>query len=461
MSISQEQIILAALCRDKSFTTLAAPFLKSDYFTEVADNTVYEAINAYIATYDALPSEAALLYEVTKGEIPPDKKTELEGYVTDLYKMDLPTAEWLKDHAEKFCREKAAYNAIMTSIAIYNGDEKKLKPEIIPDMLRDAVNITFDVSIGHDWFEDAAARYEYYTNPIARVPFQLDVFNRITGGGVPRKTLNIVAAGINAGKTGFMCNLAAGYVKAGYNVLYITLEMAEEEISRRIDANLLNIPMDRLPKIGKTEFLNQIDYIKQKGYGKLILKQYEAGIGHSGHFRHIIRELKAKRGLDIDVMFVDYLGICASALISHGKSNSYEYQKFIAQELRNIGITYDMVVWTGVQFNRQGARSTDNSMEDVADSHGVPATADFMVALTRTDELDEMNQVMCKQIKSRYGDKSELLRFVLGVNQARQQYYDVENPALSKLKATESRRVEADASSIPTGGTAARFANLL
>lgn len=461
MSISQEQIILAALCRDKSFTTLAAPFLKPDYFTDEADNTVYEAINAYIATYDALPSEAALLYEATKGEIPPEKKAELEAYVAALYKMDLPTDEWLKDHAEKFCREKAAYNAIMTSIAIYNGDEKKLKPEIIPDMLRDAVNITFDVSIGHDWLEDAAARYEYYTNPIARIPFQLDVFNRVTGGGVPRKTLNIVAAGVNAGKTGFMCNLAAGYVKAGYNVLYITLEMAEEEISRRIDANLLNVPMDRLPKIGKTEFLNQIDYIKQKGYGKLILKQYEAGIGHSGHFRHILRELKAKRGLDIDVMFVDYLGICASALISHGKSNSYEYQKFIAQELRNIGITHDIVVWTGVQFNRQGMRSSDASMDDVADSVGVPQTADYMVSLTRTDELDEMNQVMCKQIKSRYGDKSELLRFVLGVNQARQQYYDVENPALSKLKATESRRVEADASSTPKGGTAARFANLL
>lgn len=461
MSISQEQIILAALCRDKSFTTLAAPFLKSDYFTEVADNTVYEAINAYIATYDALPSEAALLYEVTKGEIPPEKKAELEGYVAVLYKMDLPTAEWLKDHAEKFCREKAAYNAIMTSIAIYNGDEKKLKPEIIPDMLRDAVNITFDVSIGHDWLEDAAARYEYYTNPIARIPFQLDVFNRVTGGGIPRKTLNVVAAGVNAGKTGFMCNLAAGYVKAGYNVLYITLEMAEEEISRRIDANLLNVPMDRLPKIGKTEFLNQIDYIKQKGYGKLILKQYEAGIGHSGHFRHIIRELKAKRNIDIDVMFVDYLGICASALISHGKSNSYEYQKFIAQELRNIGITHDIAVWTGVQFNRQGMKSTDASMDDVADSMGVPATADYMVSLTRTDELDEMNQVMCKQIKSRYGDKSELLRFVVGVNQARQQYYDVENPALSKLKATESRRVEADASDVPRGSTAARFANLL
>ena len=336
-----------------------------------------------------------------------------------------------------------------------------MKPEIIPDMLRDAVNITFDVSIGHDWLEDAAARYEYYTNPIARIPFQLDVFNRVTGGGIPRKTLNVVAAGVNAGKTGFMCNLAAGYVKAGYNVLYITLEMAEEEISRRIDANLLNVPMDRLPKIGKTEFLNQIDYIKQKGYGKLILKQYEAGIGHSGHFRHILRELKTKRNIDIDVMFVDYLGICASALISHGKSNSYEYQKFIAQELRNIGITHDIAVWTGVQFNRQGMKSTDASMDDVADSMGVPATADYMVSLTRTDELDEMNQVMCKQIKSRYGDKSELLRFVVGVNQARQQYYDVENPALSKLKATESRRVEADASDVPRGSTAARFANLL
>lgn len=460
--MNKEKIILGSLLRNPNFQSLALPFLKFDYFTDKIENTIIKVIALFVDKYNEAPSKSTLLYEATQGAMSDSDKAEIESYINELYQIDIPNDDWLKNEAELFCQEKAAYLAIMKAIDVYNGEEKKITPAMIPDLLRDAVNIAFDVKLGHDLMLDAENRYLYYTSPVAKVPFDLDILNLITDNGCTRKTLNIVLGGVNCGKTGFLCHLAAAYAKMGLNVLYVTLEMAEEEISKRMDANLMGLNVSDLKYLSKEKFMNKIKEIQSKGFGKVLVKQLESGVGHAGHIRHIMREADTKQGIKFDVVFVDYLGICASQKVAHGAVNTYSYQKYVAEELRNIGMAYDCVVWSGMQLNRQGMNSNDVTMTDIADSFAVAATSDFMLSIMRTEELDAVQKILCKQIKSRYGNKGDMLRFTIGVNQHTQQYYDVEQPNETRERIERASEVRENENVVmgQKTSTASRFAGM-
>lgn len=456
MSNSREVIILSALLKDGDYASKVVPFLKADYFQDNTERMVFETIIEYNNKYTVMPNKTALLYESThKNNITPEAESDISFLIDTLFEtsLDFQTSEWMLETTERFCQEKEAYNVISTAISIYNGEETKIPESAIPDMLREAVNITFDQTIGHDWLDDAEKRYDFYTDPVACIPFDIDVLNEISGGhGIPRKTLNVILAGVNCGKTGFMCHLAASYAKQGFNVVYFTLEMREELISKRIDANLLGVNMDDLVNMGREAYLGRINAIKQKTYGKIIVKEFPNGAAHAGHFNHVIKELKNKKGIKPDIIIVDYIGICASSRIGLSGVNSYTYLKHVSEELRALAVEHDAIMWSAVQLNRTGFDSTDVGMSDVADSFGIPATADFMVSLMRTEELDECSQVAMKQIKSRYGNKSDKLRFVLGCNQQTQTYYDVEQ-SMTPTQQNQESKVESMYASKPSTRT--------
>lgn len=460
--MEKEKIILAALLRNPDYFSLAMPFLKEEYFTDKIDSKLFRVIKNYWDKYECVPTTSALQYEALhEHEVAEEVRDEILSTISIIYAIEIPDKEWLKDESEKFCQEKASYNVIMQCIDIYSGDSKKKSPSIIPDMLRDAINIKFDIKIGHNWLRDAEARFDYYTNPVARIPFRLDTLNLITNNGVPRKTFNIVLGGVNCGKTGFLCSLAADYVQQGYNVLYVTFEMREEEIAKRIDANILGLPLGEMGSVSEEEFMNSIHKIRQKTFGQLVIQEFESGIGNSQSIAHVMRELKNRDDLSIDVIVVDYIGICGSFKVSHSSVNSYTYQKYVAEELRNLGFTFDCAVWAGMQQNRSGFNSNSPEMTDAADSFAVPATADFMLALSRTEELDEVNKVLCTQLKSRYANKSDLTRFCLGVNQELQQYYDVQNYQIGGLvQSQEDEKAVTATLKRKGGGTAEKFAGI-
>lgn len=365
-----EIIILSSLIKKTEYRDAVLPFLKSEYFLDSTERCVYNVMLGYFNKYNCMPTHTALVYEATHDKnLPDDAEMRIRQLIDGIYNLsDNHDIKWLIDTTEEFCRHKAMYNVIMKSVEIYEGEEKKIPETAIPDMMREAVNITFDTAIGHDWLDDAAKRYEFYNNPESTIPFDINVLNEITGGkGIPRKTLNVLLAGVNAGKTGMMCYLAGSYAKQGYNVLYITLEMREEMISKRIDANVFNIPLDEITSIPKETFLTKVEQAKQKGYGKIIIKEYPTGTAHSGHFNYLIKDLKQKRGIDVDVVFVDYIGICASSRIGMAGTNSYTYLKSVSEELRGLAMEHNVVLWTAIQLNRGGFTSTDVDMTDVAD----------------------------------------------------------------------------------------------
>lgn len=459
MTATTETIILSSLVRQEEYADAVLPFLKKEYFLDSSERIVFEAILEYHNKYGCMPTPTALAYEATNNKrLPEQAETQIRSIVDTIYSIKTEQdMKWLIDKTEEFCQHKAMYNVIMTAVEIYEGEEKKIPETAIPDMMRDAVNITFDTTIGHDWLDDAAKRFEFYTNPESTIPFDIAVLNEITGGhGVPRKTLNVLLAGVNAGKTGMMCYLASAYAKMGYNVLYITLEMREEMISKRIDANVFNIALDDLVNTPKEVFLTKVEEAKQKGYGKIIVKEYPTGTAHSGHFNYLIKDLKQKRGINVDVVVVDYIGICASSRVGMAGTNSYTYLKSVSEELRGLAMEHDVVLWTAIQLNRGGFSSTDVDMTDVADSFGVPQTADFLLALMRTEEHDELNQVLCKQIKSRYANKTDKLRFVLGVDQQKQRYYDVEDNGITLTSKPQEESLPFKS----TKTTTARFSGL-
>lgn len=444
MSDSRERIILSALIKNNTFSSAAIPFLKNDYFADYNERLVFEVLMNYHLKYNVMPNKTALMYEsLNTRPLNDSQQEQVTSIVNDIFEtsVDAKTDKWLLDTAEKFCQERAAFNVISTAIEVYNGEEKGIPEAAIPDMLREAVNISFNSSIGHDWLDDASKRFDFYNDPVACIPFELQSLNEIVGGGIPRKTLNVVMAGVNCGKTGFLCSLAASYSKLGFNVLYVTMEMREELISKRIDANLLNVAMDDLASIGKDRFMDKVEQIKQKSYGKIIVKEFAPGAAHAGHINHVIKELNHRRKVKVDVIIVDYIGICASSRVGLNGVNSYTYLKSVSEELRALAVEHDAVCWSAVQLNRSGFGSSDVEMTDVADAFSIPATADFMLSLMRTEELDKMNQVLLKQIKSRYGNKTDKLRFVLGVDQAKQQYYDVEQD-LTPNQAKQHHNVE-------------------
>jgi archaellum biogenesis ATPase FlaH len=336
--------------------------------------------------------------------------------------------DWLVDTTEKFCKDKAIYNAIVDGISIIDGKDKNRGADAIPSLLTDALAVSFDNAVGHDYFDDSASRFDFYHKVEERIPFDLEFFNKITKGGLPQKTLNIALAGTGVGKSLFMCHMAANCLSQGKNVLYITLEMAEERIAERIDANLLNVSMENLQDLPKTMFEDKIKKIQKKTNGQLIIKEYPTASAHSAHFRGLIKELSIKKSFKPDMIFIDYLNICASSRLKGASQvNSYTYIKSIAEELRGLAVETNVPIMSATQTTRSGFGSTDIGLEDTSESFGLPATADFMFALISNEELDALNQIVVKQLKNRYNDPTMNKRFVLGIDRSKMRLYDVDN----------------------------------
>ena len=426
-----EQIILKNLIQKEDFTRKVLPFLREDYFSNQEDRLLFKEVADFILKYNQQPTFDALSIEIDNIRGGTDDTIKsIQETLKELKKDEESTNEqWLVDSTEKFCQEKAIYNAITQSLEIMNG-RGNLSKGAIPSLLSDALAISFDPNVGHDYLEQTNERYEHYHRVEERLRFDLDFFNKITKNGVPRKTLNVVMGGVGGGKSLTLCHFSSSYLSMGKNVLYITLELAEEEVAKRIDANLMNITFDDLMALPKDLYDKKIANLKQKTNGKLIIKEYATATASTIHFRSLLNELNLKKGFVPDVIMVDYLNICASSRIKPGNGvNSYTYVKAIAEELRGLAVEFNVPIWSATQLTRSGYTSTDPGMEDTSESFGLPATADFFVALVVTEQLSQLNQIMVKQLKNRYNDPGLNKRFVIGVDKARMKLYDVEASA--------------------------------
>lgn len=421
------QLILNQLCTNEEFTRRALPFLKDEYF-ERGEKLLFAVVSRFINKYNTIPTEAALKLELQKI---PNVTNEIYDHVVKAYRAEPVDIQWALDETEKFCQDRSIYLAIMESIQIIDGKHKELTNNAIPDILSKALAVSFDTNIGHDYIDASDTRYDFYHRVESRLPFDLDYFNKITKGGLPNKTLNIILAGTGVGKSLFMCHMAAASLTQGKNVLYITMEMAEERIAERIDANLMNIPIDQLEQLPKQVYDQKIQKIAQKNIGKLIIKEYPTGAAHVGHFRALLNELKLKKNFKPDVIFIDYLNICASSRIRGlgGSVNTYSYIKTIAEEMRGLAVETNVPLVSATQTTRSGYSNTDVGLEDTSESFGLPATADFMFAVISTEELEKLGQVMVKQLKNRYNDPTSNKRFIIGIDRARMKLYDVESSA--------------------------------
>lgn len=435
MSLTKiETIIFQNLIHSEDYMRKVFPFLKTEYFTEQVDAKVYGYIYNFISEYNNRPSKDALIISAQN-----DKSLSDDLYnevVTSIQLLDTTenNIDWLEKETEKFCKDKAIYNAILNSIAIIDGRDKKLSTDGIPQLLQDALGVTFDKKVGHDYLDNAEDRFDFYHRIESKIPFDLDMFNKITNGGLPNKTLNVVLAGTGVGKSLFMCHVAASVLSQGKNVLYITLEMAEERIAERIDVNLMNITLDQLKDLPKSIFENRIDKIRNKTQGKLIIKEYPTASAHVGHFNSLLNELQLKKQFRPDMIIVDYLNICASSRFKAGANiNSYTLVKAIAEELRGMAVENNVPILSATQTTRGGYGNTDVELTDTSESFGLPATVDFMFALITTEELEQMNQLMVKQLKNRYNDPTINKRFVIGIDRAKMKLYDLEQSAQKGL----------------------------
>ena len=428
-----ENTIIKNLIQNETYTRKVIPFIKSEYFTESSEKLVFEEIVNYFDKYTKSPTVEALLINLdnvtSKGDaIVKSSKELIENIETD----DTPL-DWLIDETEKWCKDRAIYIAVMDSIEVLDEKSKRSTGEI-PDLLKDALSVSFDTHIGHDQLEDADERFEFYNTEEEKMPFDLEYFNKITKGGLPNKTLNICLAGTGVGKSLFMCHMASNCLLMGKNVLYITMEMSEERIAERIDSNVMNVPMKELPDISKKEYDKKIQRIKNKTKGKLIIKEYPTAAAHVGHFRHLLQELNIKKDFRPDIIFIDYLNICASHRIRPGSgANSYTLVKSIAEELRGLAVEHDVPMVSATQTTRSGYGSTDIGLEDTSESFGLPATADLMFALITSEELEDLDQLVVKQLKNRYNDPTIFKRFVIGIDRSRMKLYDVEQEAQEEL----------------------------
>jgi replicative DNA helicase len=426
-----EKQILSRLIHDEDFLRKTLPFLKPDYFNNRIDKAVYGLIDDFVKRYNKLPSKTALVVESdsTSG-YNQDEYEEIVTRIGELQEDSTTDQQWLLDQTEKFCQDRAIYNAIMSSIQILDGRDAKNSKGNIPQILSEALAVSFDTNIGHDFLEDFAERYDFYHKKEHRIPFDLEYFNRITKGGLPNKTLNVALAGTGVGKSLFMCHCAAANLSAGHNVLYITLEMSEEKIAERIDANLLNVQVDELTVLPKEAYEKKVNRVKEKTTGKLIIKEYPTASAGANHFRHLLNELRLKRSFTPDIIYIDYLNICVSSRLKHGSNvNSYTYIKSIAEELRGLAVEFIVPIVTATQTTRSGYSNSDVGLEDTSESFGLPATADLMFALISTEELQDLGQIMVKQLKNRYNDPSTHRKFVIGVDRPKMKLYDVEQHA--------------------------------
>ena len=434
-----EQTILRNLIQNEDYLRKALPFLKDEYFTDRSEKVIYDEILSFTNAYNSTPSvEAIALAIKERRNLTNEEVEKCETYLQEIEQSSKTEQKtdnsWLIDKTEKFCQEKAIYNAVLNSISILDGKDKTNDKGAIPKILSDALAVSFDNSVGHDYLEDSDGRYEFYHRTEERIPFDLDYFNKITKGGLPKKTLNIALAGTGVGKSLFMCHVAAGAMSQGKNVLYITMEMAEEKIAERIDANLLNVSIDDLMQLPKDLYDKKVKRVKEMTTGKLIIKEYPTASASATHFRTLLNELNLKKSFVPDIIFIDYLNICCSSRIKAGANiNSYTYVKSIAEELRGLAVEFGVPIVSATQTTRSGFTSSDPGLEDTSESFGLPATADLMFALISSEELEALGQIMVKQLKNRYSDPSKFKRFVLGVDRSKMKLYDVEQDAQSGL----------------------------
>jgi replicative DNA helicase len=428
-----EQTILKNLIYNEEYLRKVLPFLKSEYFTDRTEKVIFEEIQSFTTKYNSTSSiEAVILSVKDRRNLTNEEIENCKTYLDEIEKTksEESKVQWLTDKTEKFCQEKAIYNAVLNSITILDGKDKTQDKGAIPSILSDALAISFDTTVGHDYLDDSDQRYDFYHRKEERIPFDLEYFNKITKGGLPNKTLNIALAGTGVGKSLFMCHVAAGCMVQGYNVLYITMEMSEEKIAERIDANLLNVTLDDLVELPKDMYDRKVDRVRKMTNGKLIIKEYPTASASATHFRTLLNELNLKRSFIPDIIFVDYLNICCSSRIKAGASvNSYTYVKAIAEELRGLAVEFNVPLVSATQTTRSGFTSSDPGLEDTSESFGLPATADLMFALISSEELEELGQIMVKQLKNRYSDPTMYKRFTVGIDRAKMKLYDTEQSA--------------------------------
>ena len=429
-----EEKILSSLIYDEHYCRQVVPFIKKEYFADRKEAILAEEIVKFFTEYNKPLTKDILSIEVSNRRDLNDKEAnEIQAYIKSL-STEPVNDEWIVKSTEQFCKDKAVYNAILKGISIIDGRDKNQTPDAIPSILSDALAVSFDNHIGHDYLADSDSRFDFYHRVEEKIPFDLEMFNKITKGGLSKKTLNIALAGTGVGKSLFMCHVAASSLTQGNNVLYITMEMAEERIAERIDANLMNITMDELKVIDKDIFDNRVKKIQSKTQGKLIVKEYPTASAHAGHFRALLDELKLKKEFVPDIIFIDYLNICSSARVRGGANvNSYTLVKSIAEELRGLAVEHNVPIVSATQTTRSGFANSDPGLEDTSESFGLPATADFMFALVSNEELQELNQIIVKQLKNRYNDPSYYKRFVVGIDRAKMKLYDVEASAQTGL----------------------------
>ena len=443
MNKTIEKTILSHLIWNEDYSRKVIPFIKEDYFTDKNDKVIFHEILKFIQKYNKTPTTTSIQIEIdNRKDLNEAQFKEIRETVSSFEKEDV-NVDWLSDTTENWCKEKAIYNAIVDGISIIEGRDNNRKPDALPSLLTDALAVSFDNRVGHDYLKDSDTRFDYYHQVEERIPFDLEFFNKITKGGLPQKTLNVALAGTGVGKSLFMCHMASNCLSQGKNVLYITLEMAEERIAERIDANLMNISIDDLHDLPKTMYQDKIEKVKKRADGTLIIKEYPTASAHTNHFRQLIQELAIKKSFKPDIIFVDYLNICASSRFRGGSNiNSYTIIKAIAEELRGLAVENNLPIVTATQTTRSGFVSTDIGLEDTSESFGLPATADFMFALISTDELEELNQIAVKQLKNRYNDPTSNKRFVLGVDRAKMKLYDVEIKAQDDI--VDKNQIEDD-----------------
>ena len=428
-----ETLILKNLLLTEEYPRKVLPFIKQEYFEDRTDQVIFDLTSKYFVKYSAVPTVEALTIEV--GKITSLSDDQFKQITQTLESFDKETTEldWLVDTTEKWCQDRAIYLALMESIKIADGSDQKKDAGAIPSILSDALAVSFDNHIGHDYIDDYEERYESYHRVETKVPFDLDFFNKITKGGLPNKTLNIALAGTGVGKSLFMCHVASSVLLQGRNVLYITMEMAEEKIAERIDANLLNVDIQQLAQLPKIMFENKITDLSKKTQGKLIVKEYPTASAHAGHFRALLNDLALKKAFRPEVIFIDYLNICTSQRFRNASVNSYTMVKSIAEELRGLAVEFNVPLVSATQTTRSGYGSSDVDLTDTSESFGLPATADLMFALISTEELEEQNQIMVKQLKNRYYDPTLNKRFVVGIDRAKMRLYNVEQEAQNNI----------------------------
>ena len=430
-----EEIVISNLITNPDYMRKVLPFVKEEYFDDLSQKVVFKEVSTFIETYDNLPEPNAIALEVEKRkDLTEDAVNKVLEILSGLDKTEY-NEDWLLDTTEKWCRERAIYNALMESVQIADGQDKARNQDAIPTIMSEALSVCFDDHVGHDYIEDSESRYDFYHRKEEKIPFDLEFFNKITKGGLPNKTLNIALAGTGVGKSLFMCHMASAVLLQGRNVLYITLEMAEEKISERIDANLLDVPIQQLsdPLFSKGKYQSKIEKLQDKTQGRLVIKEYPTASAHVNHFKSLLNELSLKRGFHPEIIFVDYLNICASSRYKNNIVNSYTYVKAIAEELRGLAGEFNVPIVSATQTTRSGYGSSDVELTDTSESFGLPATADLMFALIATEDLEAMNQIMVKQLKNRYNDPTVNKRFVLGIDRAKMRLYDCEQSAQDNI----------------------------